>query len=64
MLQINKTHTTAYHPQSDGLVERLNCTIISMLATMVNDHSGEWVEHLPRVTFAYNTSEQVSTGFI
>jgi len=60
MLQINKTHTTPYHPQSDGLVERLNHTIISMLATMVNDHSEE---HLPRVTFAYNISEQVSTGF-
>jgi len=63
MLQINKTRTTPYHPQSDGLVERLNRTIISMLATTVNDQGGEWEEHLPRVTFAYNTSEQVSTGF-
>jgi len=32
ILQIRKTHTTPHHPQSDGLVDRLNHTIISMLA--------------------------------
>ena len=56
-LQIRKTHTTPYHPQSDGLVKRLNRTIISMLATVVNDFGGEWEDHLPRVCFAYNTSQ-------
>lgn len=63
LLQIRKSHTTAYHPQCDGLVERLNRTILAMLATMIKDHGGEWEEHLPRVCFAYNTSAQASTGF-
>ena len=49
ILHIRKTHTTHYHSQSDGLVERLNRTIISMLATMVNDYGGEWEDHLLRV---------------
>ena len=30
LLQINKIHTTPYHPQSDGLVEQFNHTLLSM----------------------------------
>ena len=47
IIQIRKTHMTPCHPQSDGLIERLNRTIISMLATVVNDVGGDWEEHLP-----------------
>ena len=63
MLGIKKTHTTPYHPQSDGLVERLNRTILSMLATTIKDHGEEWEHHLAKVCFAYNTSIHKSTGF-
>lgn len=63
ILHINKTHTTPYHPQGDGLVERLNRTIQGMLATAVKEHSEDWEDHLPKVCFAYNTSEHSSTGF-
>jgi len=38
MLHINKTHTTPYHPQGDGIVERANCTIQNMLTTVTNSH--------------------------
>ena len=63
ILSILKTHTTPYHPQCDGLVERLNRTIQAMLATCINEHMGDWEEYLPRVCFKYNTSKQTSTGF-
>ena len=63
LLGIKKTHTTPYHPQSDGLVERLNRTILSMLATTIKDHGEEWEDHLAKVCFAYNTSIHKSTGF-
>ena len=33
LLNIHKTHTTPYHPRGDGLVERFNRTLFSMLAT-------------------------------
>ena len=63
ILGINKTHTTPYHPQCDGLVERLNRTILAMLATMVNDHGESWEDHLAKVCFAYNTSIHSSAGY-
>ena len=55
-------HTTSYHPQSDGLVERANHTIQTMLATAI-DEKDEWEECLPKVCLAYNTSEHSATGF-
>ena len=59
LLDINKTHTTPYHPQGDGLVERLNRT---MLAIMVDEHGEDW-EYLSKICFAYSTCEHTSTGF-
>lgn len=38
LLQIEKTHTTLYHPQRDGLVERANRTILNMLAMVVDNY--------------------------
>ena len=45
-------------------MEGLNRTIISMLATGVNDFGEEWEDHLPRIRFAYDTSQQALFHFI
>jgi len=42
ILQIKKTRTTPYHPQCDGLVERFNCTLLSMLTTSTEKHPFDW----------------------
>ena len=63
MLHIKKTHTTPYHPQGDGLVERANCTIQNMLKTATNSQANDWENCLPKVCLAYNTSKHASTGY-
>lgn len=35
LLRFHKVNMTAYHLQTDGLVERFNCTLITMLAKAV-----------------------------
>ena len=63
LLQIHKTRTTPYHPQCDGLVERYNRTLLSMLSTSAVDHPFDWEPHLRKVCMAYNSSIQASTGY-
>ncbi len=42
ILGIKKTRTTPYHPQSDGLVERMNRTLKDILSTLVNERQDNW----------------------
>lgn len=53
--------TTAYHPQTNGLTERLNKTIEDMLSMYVDVQHKNWDEILPYITFAYNTAKQETT---
>ncbi|UYV80895.1 K02A2.6-like, partial [Cordylochernes scorpioides] len=62
--RITHQKTTAYHPQTNGLTERLNKTIADMLSMYVDVNQKDWDRILPFVTFAYNTAKQESTGFI
>ena len=63
LLGIEKSRTTPYHPQSDGLVERFNRTLLDMLASAVRDQPFEWESHLRRLCLAYNTSVHPTTGY-
>ncbi len=61
LMGIHKTTTTAYHPQTDGLVERYNRTLTDMLAKTVQKNGRDWDQKLPYVLFAYRASRQEST---
>ncbi len=61
LLGIEKTRTTAYHPQSDGQVERFNRTLESMLRAYVADNQNEWDLYLQVLMMAYRSSPHEST---
>ena len=65
ILHIKKTRTTPYHPQGDGLVERFNRTLQSMIAASLAERSDQssWEDCLPKVCLAYNTSVHPTTGY-
>ena len=45
-LHIEKRRTTPYHPQCDGLVERFNRTLETMLSIYVADNHKDWDLHI------------------
>ena len=63
LLEINQTKTTSYRPCSNGMVERFNQTLVSMITTYVNKEQDNWDVYLPIVTSAYRASVHESTGF-
>ena len=60
-LQIAKTTTPAYNPQSN-LVERFHKTLNSIMRTHLAREDAGWSRFLPMATFAYNTKVNATHG--
>ena len=63
LLGIRGIKTTPYHPQTDGLVERFNQTLKSMLRNFLSESGTNWDQWLPYLLFSYREVPQASTGF-
>lgn len=63
--QLNITHqvSSAYHPESQGALERFNLTMKTMLRSYSLAEGKGWDERFPLLFFAACTTVQVSHGF-
>ena len=62
LLGTKHTTTSAYHPQANAQVERLNRTILEYLRGQIPDDSKDWERLLPVFEFHYNSSFHSSIG--
>ena len=56
--------STAFHPLTDGQLERVIQILEDMLRSCVIDYEGSWDRHIPLVEFVYNNSFQSSIGMV
>ena len=61
LLGIKKLNTTAYHPQCNGMVERLNRTLKAMLRKHAVKFGPQWDQYLPGVLWAYRNTPHDAT---
>jgi len=61
-MDIQKKRGTAYHPQTQGLVERQNKTLTHMLKKHLRFDQRDWDKCLPSLIFSYNCTIHASTG--
>ncbi|NOZ55185.1 MAG: DDE-type integrase/transposase/recombinase [Calditrichaeota bacterium] len=62
LLGVKKTRTNPYCPQSDGMVERFNRTLIAALACTVDEFQSDWDLQVKFVAHAYNCTVHSSTN--
>ena len=56
--------STAYHPQSQGIVERMNSIVSQSLRCLIHESNGaEWDSLLPMVELTINSLPNSSTGY-
>ena len=65
IFQITHYHTTSYHPNTNGTVERQNHTLAQSLRTYCNDNDNHdtWPSLLPGTMMAFRRSVSSATGF-
>ena len=61
LMGITKLNTTAYHPQCNGMIERMNRTLKAMLRKHAVKFGPQWDKFLPGVLWAYRNTPHETT---
>ena len=59
---VEKSHTTAYHPQCNGMVERFNCSLLQLLQSYVDRNEDGNTIYPFYCMLIYRTATHSSTG--
>jgi len=62
LLSVRQLTTSPYNPACNGLVEKFNGTLKSMLKKMCSERPTDWDRYIAPVLFAYREATQESTG--
>ena len=62
-LGVEKTRTTPYHPEGDGMVERFNRTLKAMVSKYIDPQGSNWDRDVGALMLAYNSSTHSTTGY-
>ena len=60
---VDKSRTTPYHPQGNGMAERFNSTLLNMLGCLEDDKKVDWKSYVPSLVHAYNSTKHDSTTY-
>ena len=63
LLRVHKLNTIAYHPESNGALERTPKTTIEYLRCFCDPRGADWNKWSPFACFVYNTTPHTLTRY-
>ena len=63
LLGVEKIWTTPYHPQTNGLAERVHQTLQCMKGKLDLEKRKKWPAHIGWIIIAYNSTRSLVTGY-
>jgi transposase InsO family protein len=63
LLRVKRIKTSAYHPQTNGALERTHRVLVEYLRCYILEDQTDWDKWIPCATFVFNTSPHSSTGY-